>query len=173
MNSRDPVKFSGPNRKSFCLDPKESLFKPTIELQDIKNVHLRHIFQRELEELKQALEAFKELETTTVKMFKYEVMLCFWFAIHCEYVKEAQLIYKVDHIIESIMKNLRAEGEDIINLKRYDDKKRARRLEAKRAQIIQNESIRSDDDKDDEEDEYGSEKSKQDNKEGNSDDKPP
>ena len=71
-----------------------------------------------------------ELEETTVKTFKYEVMLCFWFAIHCEAVEEAQLVYKIDPIIESIMKNLRVAGEEIIALKRRDDEKRARKLKA-------------------------------------------
>lgn len=129
INSRDPATFSGPNRKSYCKDPKDSLIRPPIELCDISNVRLRHIFQRELEELKASLEAFKEHEEQP-KTFKYEVMLCFWFAIHCEAVEEAQLIYKIDPIIESIMKNLRAAGAETIALKRRDDEKRARKLKA-------------------------------------------
>ena len=103
-----------------------------------------HIYLDEIDALKTALEEFKDKETTTVKIFKYEVMFCFWFAIHMENVKAAQLIYKIDHVIESIMKNLRASGEDIILLKRNDDKKRERREQLKKA-IVKDESFESDD----------------------------
>lgn len=125
LNSRDPVNIQGPKKKSFCKDPKESIFKPTIEIDDIKNVRLRHIFKNELAELKQSLEEYRDEKVTSVQEFKYEVMLCFWFAIHTEAVAEAQLIYKIDPIIESIMQNLRTEGDIIIQLKRNDDLKRA------------------------------------------------
>ena len=89
-------------------------------------------------------------------MFKYEVMLCFWFAIHIEAVEVAQFIYKIDPVIFNIMTNLRKFGEEAIDQKRYDDQRRARREKLKRAQIVRDESIASD------EDEEGSQKEDED-----------
>ena len=60
-------------------------------------------------------------------------MFCYWFAIHIEAVEEAQLLFKTDPIIESIMINLRELGKDAIAQKKDDDKRRARREQLKRA----------------------------------------
>ena len=41
--------------------------------------------------------------------YKHEVMLCFWFSIHLEMFNAAVILYKMDPIIEDIMKNFRSD----------------------------------------------------------------
>ena len=45
------------------------------------------------------------------------------------------MVYKIDPIIESVMKNLRERGDDVINLYRIDVKKREKKLKQQMVQI--------------------------------------
>lgn len=45
------------------------------------------------------------------------------------------MVYKIDPIIESVMKNLRERGDDVINLYRIDEKKREKKRKLQMVQI--------------------------------------
>lgn len=55
---------------------------------------------------------------TDMRVYTFEVMLCFWFALYKETLYETQLLYTLDPICAQIMKNLREKGEDAIKEKR-------------------------------------------------------
>ena len=58
------------------------------------------------------------------EQYKYEVMLCFWFAIHKQMKLEYELLYTLDPICEQIMKNLREQGEEALERRRMMKDKR-------------------------------------------------
>ena len=75
------------------------------------------------------LKSFKDQEKQMTPIeFKYEVMICFWFSIHIEYVEAANILYELDEIIEQVMKNFRSpEAKKLIELHKAASNKRKRK----------------------------------------------
>ena len=46
------------------------------------------------------------------------MLISFWFAIHKQFLLEAQIIFKLDKIIGVIIKNLRKNGKPLLKLKK-------------------------------------------------------
>ena len=118
-----------PNYKlSCCKDQAENKKKPIIDLFSILNPRLQHIYNRELEDM---LKSFKDQEKQMTPIeFKYEVMICFWFSIHIEYVEAANILYELDEIIEQIMKNFRSPYAKKLIEQHKDNNKKKRRKDA-------------------------------------------
>ena len=61
------------------------------------------------------------------KMFKFEVLICFWLSVHLVKTEYAQYLCLEDPLIDKILQNLRKYGRDYIveaNAKRLQDKDR-------------------------------------------------
>ena len=82
--------------------------KPVIELFDIKNPRLQHIFNKESDDLEKSFADFK-MQVDPAK-YRYEVLLCFWFGIQRLALEESQVIYKLDKVVHQCLKSLRTKG---------------------------------------------------------------
>jgi len=92
---------------SRCTDTAENLNRPVIDLFSIQNVRLQHIFNLEDEDMEKSFkDQAKQMEE---KVFRYEVMLAFWFAIYVEAFGAANKLYGMDKIIPDIMRNFRTD----------------------------------------------------------------
>ena len=105
-----------PNAQSRCLTAADMKVRPNVDLFDIRNPRLQHIFNKETDDLEKSFADMK-MQIDPI-LYKYEVMLCFWFSIYKESLYECQLLYTLDPICIQIMKNLRGKGEPILTAKR-------------------------------------------------------
>jgi hypothetical protein len=62
------------------------------------------------------------------KDYKYEVMLCFWFAIYRETLAESQLLFQLDDICKVIMRNLRRDGAVKLKEKKMEREKNTKKV---------------------------------------------
>ena len=65
-----------------------------------------------MEDLVKNFNNFKK--TNDPKMFKFEVLICFWLSVHLEKVEYAQYLCLEDPLIEKILENLRKLGKDLL-----------------------------------------------------------
>lgn len=61
-----------------------------------------------MEDLVNNFNAFKK--SNDPKMFKFEVLICFWLSVHLEKLEYAQYLCLEDPLIEKILENLRKLG---------------------------------------------------------------
>lgn len=99
-----------------CLSESTTLNIPIIDLFDLNNPRLQHIFNKETSELKKSFAALKKTQQDK-NLLKYEIMLCFWFSIHHLCLEEAKLLYTLDPMIGEIMQQLRAQGQEELQKK--------------------------------------------------------
>ena len=90
------------------------IVQPKIDLFDIKNPRLQHIFNKEADDLQKSFEDFRM--TSDSKQFKCEIMLCLWFVIHmgASFIQEAQTLYKIDPICATWLESLKTKGKEDI-----------------------------------------------------------
>lgn len=63
------------------------LVRPNIELFDLKNPRLQHIYNKEIDDLEKSFADMKmQVEP---KIYKFEIMLCLWFAVNKGTLEEA------------------------------------------------------------------------------------
>ena len=65
--------------------------------------------------------------------FKYEVMLCFWFAVHREQVDMVRMIFDIDPIIDKILRVIRITGAEELIIKRGRDEDKERKKRGRKA----------------------------------------
>ena len=51
------------------------------------------------------------------RTYKYEVLIAFWLCIHLERLDLAQMVHRMDPILEKILQNLRRGAKDILKTK--------------------------------------------------------
>ncbi len=76
-----------------------------LQLIDIQNTRLQHIYNDEMEELEKNFSDVKKIFDQ--RTFKYEVLIAFWLCIHLEKLELAQFIMTQDTIIDKILANLK------------------------------------------------------------------
>ena len=75
----------------------------------------------EPENLLASLEKFQE--DNSIKAYKCELLMCFWFALHTGNTVICQKLYDLDVIIQNVLTNLRKNGKFYIDIKRNLDQK--------------------------------------------------
>lgn len=63
-----------------------------VQLFDIKNIRLQHIYNEEKDELEKGFMDLKKIFDS--RTFKYEVLISFWLAIHMGRLEIAQVIHE-------------------------------------------------------------------------------
>ena len=74
----------------------------------LKNPRLQHIFNEELDDLEKSFADIKKMYDP--RLFKYEVLLSFWLAVHMQKLEFTKLLYGEDIIVENVVRNMFGEG---------------------------------------------------------------
>jgi hypothetical protein len=107
------------NRESHCTTQKEMKVRPHVDLFDIKNPRLQHIYNKELDDLEKSFADIKM--QVDVSVYQREAVLCIWFSIFKENLPESQLMYHIDPRCAQIIKKLRTDGKETLQ-KRVDER---------------------------------------------------
>lgn len=74
------VRKEVPNQESYCKLSSNHIMAPMLQLYDIKNIRLQHIYNDEKNDL---VESFAEIKKTMdPKKLKLEMILSFWLALY-------------------------------------------------------------------------------------------
>lgn len=63
----------------------------------------------------------EKLQQMKQKQFKYDIMICFWLAIHFEKILIVQFLFENYEFAKTILKNLREQGKDDLEQKHNRD----------------------------------------------------
>ena len=101
------------------------MYEHRLSLLDLKNPRLQFIYNNELEILVASFNDCKK--TMDPKMFKFEILICFWLSVHMGKTEYAQYLCLEDPLIEKILENLRKMGRSYlieVMARRYQERDR-------------------------------------------------
>ena len=102
--------------------------KGVVKTDQFKNERLLFVIHDDgPDELKKYFDELRESENFNTKDFKIEVMLCIWYAIEMEKLYHCQVLFKLDPIIDKIIKSLRTKGHNDIQLHRAREAEKLKR----------------------------------------------
>eukprot|EP00347_Sterkiella_histriomuscorum_P019128 403342842 len=97
------------NKESYCKTDPSLLKPPELTLIDIKNPRIQAIYNGEMHELTKAVIELKKI--LEARPFTFELLICFWVALHLNKFEYAQYLHSQDVLLERIISNMRKLGQ--------------------------------------------------------------